>query len=259
MKHTTLILAMLAFTNALPAQNKDVNEYVKMSQNLLTAMRDQGPDAAEKYVRQIAEIDPTAFQESVNTQSEKLAFWVNTYNGLIQYNLTKNPELFEDRGDFYGDDKVKVIQHETSFDQLEHGILRRGTSKFSKGYFKNPFRDSWYKEYQVDKIDCRIHFALNCGALSCPSIRIYDDRTVQRQLSASAKQYLDGQVRYDAAENEVYAPKLMDWFVGDFGGRDKVKKILVTNEYVPLNKADKVYLKFAEYDWKLVLGNFYED
>ncbi len=259
MKKAILILAALMISTTLPAQEEKVNPYVEISQNLLKAMRDKNTNEAEKYVRQIAEIQPEAFKKSVNSQEEKLAFWLNTYNGLIQYVLTKNPELFEDRGDFFGDDNVTVLQHETSFDQLEHGIMRRGTSKFSKGYFKNPFRNDWYKQYQVEKIDWRIHFALNCGAASCPPVRIYDDRTVNKQLSASAKQYLDSQVRYDKAENEVFAPALMNWFVGDFGGKDKVIKILTTNGYIPKDQAEDVDLEHNDYDWTLQLGTFYKD
>ncbi len=246
------ILGLSAFISfGLTAQ-----DFMETSQNLLRAMKAKNMDEAAKYVNIIATGDPVKFKEQINTQKEKLAFWINTYNGLIQYKLTQNPKLFEDRGDFFSDDLITVLGKETSFDQLEHGILRRGTSKFSKGYFKNPFRDDWYKQYQVEKIDWRIHFALNCGASSCPPVRIYDDETIYKQLNASSISYLNSQVKYDKSENEVYAPKLMDWFSGDFGGSDQVKKILKTNGYIPTTDVD---LEFNEYDWTLNLGTFYDD
>lgn len=251
MKKIALLLMCSMLSLTLPAQN-----YIEISQNLLRAMKNKNMNEAKKYVDKIANGDPAQFKQQIKTQQEKLAFWINTYNGLIQYKLTQNPELFDDRGDFFSDDILTILGKETSFDQLEHGILRRGTSKFSKGYFKNPFRDDWYKQYQVEKIDWRIHFALNCGASSCPPVRIYDDETIYKQLNASALAYLDSQVKYDKEENEVYAPKLMDWFSGDFGGSEKVKKILKTNDYIPSTDVD---LEFNDYDWTLKLGTFYNE
>lgn len=232
-------------------------DYVEISKNLLKAMRDDNLSEAKKYVDQLATADPAKFKQQINTQEEKLAFWINTYNGLIQYHLTKNPQLFEDRGDFFGDDNLTVLGKKTSFDQLEHGVLRRGTSKFSKGYFKNPFRDDWYEQYQAEKIDWRIHFALNCGAASCPPVRIYDEENIYKQLNASAKMYLNSQVKYDKEAEEVYLPKLMDWFSGDFGGGDGIHKILVKNGYIPND--DDIDHEFNDYDWTLKLGTFYKD
>ena len=248
-------IAFLALT-ALLSLSLPAQDFIETSQNLLKAMRDKNTTEAKKYVEIIAKGDPAEFKSQVKTQEEKLAFWINTYNGLIQYKLTLNPKLFDDRGDFFSDDIITVLGKNTSFDQLEHGVLRRGTSKYSKGYFKSPFRDDWYEQYQVEKIDWRIHFALNCGASSCPPVRIYDEATIYKQLNASSIAYLDSQVKYNKSENEVYAPKLMDWFSGDFGGSDQVLKILKTNKYIPNTDVD---LEFNEYDWTLKLGTFYKD
>lgn len=251
MKKIAFTVLSLALSIGLSAQ-----DYIEVSQNLLKAMKNKNTTEAKKYVDIIANGDPGQFKKQINTQEEKLAFWINTYNGLIQYKLTLNPDLYEDRGDFFGDDNIKILGHETSFDQLEHGILRRGTSKYSKGYFKNPFRDTWYEQYQVDKIDWRIHFVLNCGASSCPPIRIYDDKTIYKQLNASALAYLNSQVKYDKEENTVYAPKLMDWFIGDFGGSDQEKKILKTNGYIPTTDVD---IDYNDYNWTMKLGTFYSE
>lgn len=230
-------------------------DYIELSQDLLRAMRD-GKNA-EPYVEQIAEINPAKLKSQIDTDAKKLAFWMNVYNGLIQYTLTKNPELYKDRGDFFSDELLTVAGEKTSFDNLEHGIMRRGTSKLSKGYFKNPFRDDWYKQYQVDKIDWRIHFALNCGAADCPPIRIYDGEKLYEQLNASAKQYMEDQVRVDDEEEEVYVPALMNWFSGDFGGSDGVRNILEKNGY--LEPGSDYDIEYKDYDWTLQLGTFYKN
>ncbi len=249
MKKITLLISLLALSWQVSGQ-----DYIELSQNLLRAMRD-GKDA-ETYVQQIAEINPAKFKAQIDNDEKKLAFWINTYNGLIQYHLTKKPELYNDRGDFFSDDLLVVAGQQTSFDNLEHGILRRGTSKLSKGYFKNPFRDDWYKQYHVDKIDWRIHFALNCGAADCPPIRIYDAESIYDQLNASSRQYLKAQVEYDKEEKEIYVPALMNWFSGDFGGSDGVRNILEKNGY--LEPGSDYDIEYKSYDWTLKLGTFYK-
>ncbi len=52
----------------------------------------------------------------------------------------------------------------TSLDEIEHGILWRSKCKLSLGYFNKIFKSRFEKAFRVDKLDYRIHFALNCGA-----------------------------------------------------------------------------------------------
>lgn len=251
MKLSAVLVMVITTMSSVFAQ-----DYLQLSQELLLAMKNKQMDKAGTVVQKIAQADPDVLAGQVNTQEKKLAFWINLYNGLIQYKLTKDPSLYEDRGDFFGDEILTVAGEEVSFDNLEHGVLRRGTSKFSKGYFKNPFSGDWHETYQVEKIDWRIHFALNCGASSCPPVRIYEASRIYEQLNASSRQYLDWQVSYDKEDNTVYAPKLMSWFSGDFGGSDGVLRILAKNDYIPNEDVD---LEFKDYDWTMKLGTFYKD
>merc|ERR1719186_699385 len=67
--------------------------------------------------------------------------------------------------------------------------------------------------------ESRIHFALNCGAMSCPPLRIYDGRYVQNQLTVATKEYLetDEGILVDVANNTIKLSKLFDWYEVDFG------------------------------------------
>lgn len=244
-------LTGLLFSFVLSAQA----DYQNLPRELLRAMKNQQLEKAERVVDQIARMDKEKLIREVNTQEKKLAFWINLYNGLIQYKLTKDPGLYHDRDDFFSDALLTVAGDQVSFDDLEHGVLRRGTSKISGGYFKNPFGSSWYKDFQVDEIDWRIHFALNCGAASCPPVRIYDHSRVDDQLNASSREYLNWQVEYDKEKNTAHVPALISWFRGDFGGLSGARRILAKNGYVP---NEDVNLKFKDYDWTLKLGTFYD-
>ena len=240
------IFSFLILASSLNLSGQD---YIATTQNILKAIKNK--QDATPFVDQIAQANPKKLAAAINTDEKRLAFWINLYNGLIQYNLVQNPKLFNDRGDFFSNKRLTVAGVAVSFDNIEHGVLRRGTSKLSYGYFKNPFDGDWHEAYMVDKIDWRIHFALNCGAISCPPVRIYSAETVNNQLNESSKQYLNSQVRYNKAENKVYAPKLMDWFSGDFDGEDGAVEILKQWNYVPSTNVD---LKFNNYDWTLAVG-----
>ena len=57
-----------------------------------------------------------------------------------------------------------------TLDEIEHGVLRcnKGHPKDEKPMFEDDAR----KSLSLSFLDPRIHFALNCGATSCPPIRL---------------------------------------------------------------------------------------
>jgi glutaredoxin len=78
--------------------------------------------------------------------------------------------------------------------------------------------------------DARIHFILNCGALSCPPIKVLragarasegvsvvDHGNVEQALHAATAAYLSAEVRVDADSQIVYLPRLLMWYEKDFG------------------------------------------
>ena len=52
----------------------------------------------------------------------------------------------------------------------------------------------------LPEVDPRIHFALNCGAKSCPPIKTFSGDQVQAQLNLAANAYLEN----DDALNEWF-------------------------------------------------------
>lgn len=67
--------------------------------------------------------------------------------------------------------------------------------------------------------DARIHFALNCGASSCPPIREYEAEALDSQLDLATRSYLNqpSGVRIDEARRTVYLSQLFEWYRRDFG------------------------------------------
>ena len=69
-----------------------------------------------------------------------------------------------------------------SLDEIEHGVLRcnRGHPKDKKPMFV--LENDPRMKLMLTKFDARIHFALNCGANSCPPIRIYQADRLNAQV-----------------------------------------------------------------------------
>ena len=107
-----------------------------------------------------------------------------------------------------------------SLDDIEHGVLRA-----NKGFPWLPgphFRDGDPRlDAIVPTVDARIHFALNCGAASCPPIHAYSVEAIHGQLEQAVGAFLPGEegVKVDLEARHVELPKLMQWFESDFGGQ----------------------------------------
>ena len=106
---------------------------------------------------------------------------------------------------------------------------------------------------RVDQRDYRIHFALNCGAKSCPPVGIYSSAQLDAELDYMTTRYLKNNTSYNSEKNTVNTTTLFNWFRGDFGGLDCAKEILKKEGLVP---SSDVKLDFNDYDWTLLTNQF---
>lgn len=235
----------------------DELSYAELSMELVKRVRD-GQDV-ESITQKLASASPDELYANLDTESKKKAFWLNIYNAYVQIILLDNPELFEDRNSWFGynfftSPQVTIAGKELSFDDIEHGIMRRSKIKISMGYLDQWFVNDFIKRFWWDKVDPRIHFALNCGAASCPYIAVYDPDRVEEQLDITAKQYLEKTTDYYPQKNEVKVNRLMSWFRADFGGKDEAIEMLKDYNVIPEDADPSIV--FKEYDWTLDLGNY---
>ncbi len=132
--------------------------------------------------------------------------------------------------------------------------MRRSKAKWSFGHFNKLFPSATEKALRADSLDYRIHFALNCGAKSCPPIAYYSDEKLDAQLELATRSYLASEVTYEAANNTVRLPRLMSWFRADFGGKRGMIRILEQYGILPAGARPKIV--FKPYDWTLSLNNY---
>ncbi|MBW2961573.1 DUF547 domain-containing protein [Mesonia aestuariivivens] len=222
----------------------------QLSKNFYDAVKNDS--SAEKYIQQLEKIAKNNLEKELTNDTKKKAFWLNIYNTYIQYLLKKNPDLYQDRSAFFKDERFTIAGEKMSLDDVEHGMIRDSRVKLSYGHLKDPFASKFEKKFRVSEVDWRIHFALNCGAKSCPPVTFYKVESLDTQLEKSAKAYLKREVKFN--KNKVYVPRLMNWFRADFGGKDGVIKILKSYELIPKNSDPGV--EFLDYNWELDLENY---
>ncbi|MFD2530857.1 DUF547 domain-containing protein [Gracilimonas halophila] len=235
----------------------DKVSYTELSMELVRAVRDG--DEVEPITQRLASVSEDELYNDLETEAEKKAFRLNIYNAYVQILLLEDPELFEDRNSWFGynfftSPQVVIAGKELSFDDIEHGIMRRSKIKLSLGYLDQWFVDDFVKRFWWNEVDPRIHFALNCGAASCPFIAVFDPDRVDEQLDITTKNYLEQTTDYYPEENEVEVNKLMSWFRADFGGPSGAIQMLKEYDIIPENVDPSI--SYKEYDWTLELGNY---
>jgi hypothetical protein len=96
--------------------------------------------------------------------------------------------------------------------------------------------------------DARIHFALNCGAKSCPALlnEAYVGSKVLSQLESQTKKFINNKKFNTISSSALNISKLFDWYKVDFGN---VQDFI--NKYSTIKSAKAAAINFKEYDWGL--------
>ena len=203
----------------------------------------------------LARVDPMALADT----SEALAFWINIYNALVADAIIFSDvrRSVKEVTGFYKRLKYRVGASEFSLDDIEHGILRAN----SRGYMRSlkqfgPFDAR--RALALKKIDPRIHFALVCGASSCPPIRFYTPQGIDAELEMAAGSFINSpEVAVMPGEGRLLISRIFKWYGADFGGRkgvlDFIGRYLDDEEMAGfvLGKGTKVKLEYLPYDWDL--------
>lgn len=219
-----------------------------MSEEILLAVKLNKP--TDDLVEKLSNIPQDTSTEQLVNDDLKKAFWINVYNAYFLI-LRKNHDL--QKPAIYRNKVISVAGRSLSLDQIEHGILRRFRHKHSLGYLLNPFTPLWLKKLAVDSLDYRIHFALNCGAKSCPPIAFYTPDKLEDQLNMATQSFLEGDTQIDKEKKEVHITSLFKWYHKDFGGGAGIRNILKEH----LNQDFTAYsLVYQAYDWSEELDSF---
>jgi hypothetical protein len=177
-------------------------------------------------------------EAAANARGEHgLAFWINVYDASVIRDLLdsgkKLPAKVTDLKGFFDARKHKVNGAEQTLNEIE-GFVR--------------------KQWQ----DPRVHFALNCGAMSCPPLlpRAFSDERLGATLDELTRTFLDGPgLVLDESKKELRATKLLDWYRDDFVAKDGSlegflrKHVIDGKKLAALDPRSGWKLAFQDYDW----------
>lgn len=158
---------------------------------------------------------PQSTLEGLRTREEHLAFWINTYNALVAEGirvLGVRRSVWE-VPDFFRRISYRIGDLIFSADEIEHGVLRGNRPSPLSGAV--PFQAGDPRQaYAILPPDPRIHFAISCGARSCPSVRTYYPDGLNEQLDAATRAFVNQEVALDGQTLAV--SELFKWFRWDF-------------------------------------------
>ncbi|XP_074660779.1 uncharacterized protein LOC141913203 [Tubulanus polymorphus] len=198
-------------------------------------------------------------------ETERKAFFLNVYNALTIHgllNCASIPRSVLDIRQFWKTTKYDIGGHVFSLDDIEHGVLRGNRSHPASSGSHFQLNDPKLK-YSLKDVDPRIHFALNCGAKSCPAVRVYSASNLEKGLESAAKAFCEQEVTCHVKLGFIKLSKLFLWYREDFGGND-VNAARWVMSYVNedihrgisillerLEEAGGVEIQYKDYDWTL--------
>jgi len=220
----------------------------------------------QKYLKDsgmLMQIKPENLEEEA-----RKAFFINVYNfftihAVIDFAQTYGlPNSTKSIPNFWTDYCYNIGGLDYSLDDIEHGVLRanKGTANHP------PFEDSDPRlDVAMEQLDQRVHFALNCGGLSCPEIEVYDGAgNVSEELDNAGTEFLAREVGVSLEETGlvVELSKILEWYRTDFGDdeREMVEWIKdhVDDDDLKLALEEalrgELVVVYRDYDW--TLNNF---
>lgn len=210
-----------------------LNKYIKPGGVDYTGLKSE-EEKLDQYLKILEDTDLKSL-----SHEEQFAYYINAYNAwTIKLILSAYPGIksIKDLGTLWESPWKKKFIHINgellSLDDIEHHILRPR--------FKNP----------------RVHFAINCSAVSCPPLRSepYLSSSLDRQLEEASCSFVNDPNSYRLEGDTFYVSQIFKWYTEDFNNdvlgfylkyaKGDLKKELT-------EKKDVIRIKYLRYDWSL--------
>jgi hypothetical protein len=141
---------------------------------------------SRRFLEAVAEMD----------EDEPLSAWLNAYNAIVVSEVVEHYPIrsVRDVDGFFDTERHRVAGRRRTLDQLEHRVIR---PRFH---------------------DARVHFALNCGSVSCPALHrhAFEERTLDATLDRLVRRALSSRRHARVSGATVHLTELFFWFEEDF-------------------------------------------
>ncbi len=190
----------------------------------------------------------------------RIAFWLNAYNETLAAELDSRPRrgnlLLQRR--LFKTTTIEIAGQSYSLNVIEHGLLR-GNARPPGSMRRLAGLGDPRLEAAPSTVDPRIHFALNCGAASCPVVRRYEAETLNETLEAATRAYIEAESSLDRDSGTITLPGLMKLYRGDFGNGEDGDLVVFATRYLPPGDAAwveangfELRVRFGKFDWTFV-------
>ena len=235
-KYIITFCSFLLVISNVNAQIKNLPEYFKAMDKFLSANVKAGRVNYKAINADKKDLDAlvtyVGIKQKFNSPSVEKAFYLNAYNVLVIKGIINNYPIkgpMEITGFF--DKKLNVINGASlTLNNIENDIIRK---KFN---------------------DARIHFALVCGAKSCPPIQPYafKPEKLDAQLEQVTKQSIQNTsfTKINAKTNKVSVSMLFNWYKDDFI-KAKGNVLNFLNGYLKTPLPANTAIENYTYDWTL--------
>lgn len=164
------------------------------------------------------------------SEDEKKAFWLNAYNAwTIKLVLERYPvNSIKDVSIKPWDKRfIKVGANTHTLNDIENKIIRR--------QFK----------------DARIHFAVNCAAISCPKLsnKAFTVKNVEKELDRLTREFFKSE-NVKLVEKSAQLSKIFEWYAEDFI-QESESVLKFVEQYSEIEFNSKVKISYLDYNWKL--------
>lgn len=199
----------------------------------------KNPGELTAYLNTLAAVPESTFKKW--NRDQQMAFLINLYNAatlklIVDHYPVKS---IKDIGSiFKGPWKQPVVRlfgKQQTLDYVEHDLLRA--------------------KYQ----DPRVHFAVNCASIGCPSLRpeAFQAMMLDAQLDEQGRAFLrDASKNHlDAPRKTLYLSPIFDWFKGDFTAKSgTVEQFIlpyVSDTDRKVIEKGGLAIRYTDYNWNL--------
>ena len=227
-----------AFDHSYSLYDHVLNQYVHEGLVNYAELK-ANPQDLNNYLESVAEVPKDEFQKF--NKEEQLAFLINLYNAQTLKLIIDNYPVksIKNIGSFFkgpwDQPVVRMLGQTITLNILENNIIRKN--------YNEP----------------RIHFALVCAALSCPSLReeAYVPKRLNEQLDDQGRIFLSTpqKNRVDLKDHIVCLSPIFKWYAEDFVKASGSVLAFVLS-YFPAEVSnqiskEKFTIEYTEYNWAL--------
>ena len=202
----------------------------------------------DAYVDSLARYSPDSDPALFPDRDHELAYWINAYNAFVlrgvidAYPIASVKDAFLFSG-FFNRQEFVAGGKKLTLDNIENDIIR--------------------PRYR----DPRIHFAVNCGAISCPILenRAFGGRDLNARLEKALARFAADPRHVSSEGSALYLSKILDWYGDDFSNwfppqrPNPATRPTIVNylyPYLPAEIAqdltdDAIEVTYRDYDWAL--------